>query len=106
MPRIAGDGLQFIYQGDPTRVVDEQARTIVEAAPAIAAHHFRGGSQAIAFDGGSLAIGHEGQVRDSAARRFYLHRFVWFDAAGSLPPVSRPFTFRRQGGRIAAGLAL
>src|SRR5260221_165672 len=88
MPRIAGDGLQFIYQCDPTRVVDEQARTIVEAAPAIAAHHFRGGSQAIAFDGGSLAIVHEVQARDFAARRFYLHPLAWVYTARGLRPRS------------------
>src|SRR5260221_11223907 len=103
MPRIAGDGLQFIYQGDPTRVVDEQARTIVEAAPAIAAHHFRGGSQAIAFDGGSLAVVHEVQIRGSAAGRFLLPRVVWVHAAGALPPASPPFTFHAQGAELRRG---
>ena len=36
MPRVAGDVLQFIYLCDPTRIVDDQARTVAETAPPIA----------------------------------------------------------------------
>jgi tetratricopeptide (TPR) repeat protein len=103
MPRIADDRLQFIYRCDPTRVLDEQAQTIFEATPSIAAEHFSDGSQAIAFDGGWLALIHEAEMRD--ARRYYRHRFVWFDEANALRRVSRAFFFHRKGVEFAAGLA-
>jgi hypothetical protein len=38
-------------------------------------------------------------------RRFYQHRFVWFDDAGALRGVSRQFYFRAKGIEFAAGLA-
>ena len=56
MPRVAGDRLQFIYRCDPTRIIDDQARTVVEMQPIIAAEQFSGGSQAIVFDDGWLAL--------------------------------------------------
>jgi glycosyltransferase involved in cell wall biosynthesis len=99
-----GDRLQFIYHCDPTRVVDEQARTIVETTPSIAAEQFSGGSQAIAFDGGWLALVHEASARPPSAQRSYQHRFVWFDEQ-SLRRVSRAFFFRQKGVEFAAGLA-
>ena len=103
MPQVVGDRLQFIYVCDPTRVVDEYARTLSEATPAIAAEQFRGGTQVIVFDGGWLALVHEVSERDK--RRYYQHRFVWFDSAGRLRRVSRPFYFIKKGVEFAAGLA-
>ena len=45
-PAGAGDDrLRLIYRCDPTRILDEQGRTIAEALPAIAAENFCGGSQ-------------------------------------------------------------
>jgi glycosyltransferase involved in cell wall biosynthesis/tetratricopeptide (TPR) repeat protein len=98
-----GDRLQFIYLCDPTRVLDDQARKISEAASAIAAEQFSGGSQAIAFDDGWLALIHEIEIRDG--RRCYQHRFVWFDEANTLRRVSRRFFFHEKGIEFAAGLA-
>jgi glycosyltransferase involved in cell wall biosynthesis len=103
--------LQFVYLCDPTRIVDDEARTIAETMPAVAAVHFRGGSQAIAVDeclgrqsgGGFLALIHEVLVRDG--RRHYSHRFVWLDREKSLRGVSRPFYFSQNGIEFAAGLA-
>jgi len=103
MPRVVGDDLQFIYLCDPTRVVDDEARTVSETIPPIAADPFRGGSQAIAFDGGWLALVHEARVRDG--QREYRHRFVWFDEASKLHGVSRPFFFHDHQVEFAAGLA-
>ena len=59
MPLVDDDRLQFIYLCDPTRILDEQARKVAETVPPIAAEKFRGGSQAIPFDGGWLALIHE-----------------------------------------------
>ena len=77
MPQVVGNQLQFIHLCDPTRVIDERARTLAEATPSIAAEQFRGGTQAIVFDGGWLALIHEVSERDK--RRYYQHRFVWFE---------------------------
>jgi FkbM family methyltransferase len=105
MPQVAGDRLQFIYLCDPTRVVDDRGRTLTETIPSIAAQRFRGGSQLIGFDGGWLALIHEVQWRPSDKRRFYQHRFVWFDGANTLRRVSRPFFFHKKGVEFALGLA-
>src|ERR1019366_3867795 len=96
MPQVVGEKLQFIYQCDPSRVVDEQARTIFQTAPAIAAEKFSGGSQAIAFNSGWLALIHEATERPPAKRRSYQHRFVWFDETSKLRGVSRPFFFQKK----------
>jgi hypothetical protein len=103
MPRLAGDSLDFIYSCDPCRLVDEQARTLGESTPPILADGFRGGSQAVAFDDGWLALVHEVRVRDG--RRQYRHRFIWLDQTSRLRRVSRPFFFQKHGVEFAAGLA-
>lgn len=100
-----GEKLQFISLCDPTRIVDEHAAIISETPPAIAAQRFRGGTQLIAFAGGWLALIHEVQWRTAEKRRYYLHRFVWFDEANTLRKVSRPFFFDKKGVEFAAGLA-
>ena len=105
MPQVVGHKLQFVYLCDPTRLVDEKARTIAQTTPAIAAANFRGGSQLIAFDGGWLALIHEVQWKAAMGRRFYHHRFVWFDQAGVLRGISRQFYFHSKGIEFAAGLA-
>jgi glycosyltransferase involved in cell wall biosynthesis len=106
MPQVAEERLQFIYLCDPTRVVDDKARTIVETKPAIGAEQFSGGSQAIAFDGGWLALVHEARARPPSAQRYYQHRFVWFDETNVLRRVSRAFFFHQKDGvEFAAGLA-
>jgi glycosyltransferase involved in cell wall biosynthesis/predicted GH43/DUF377 family glycosyl hydrolase len=102
MPRIARDSLRFIYECDPTRLVNESALTLTTATSVIAAEQFRGGTQAIAFDGGWLALIHEVSEREKL--RYYQHRFVWFDLASRLRRVSRPFFFKRKGVEFAAGL--
>ncbi|TPK81075.1 hypothetical protein FJ936_28610 [Mesorhizobium sp. B2-4-13] len=102
---IGGDELRFMYLCDPTRTIDDQARTLSETLPPIAAQRFRGGSQLIAFDGGWLCLIHEVQWRQPEKRRYYLHRFVWFDKQNSLQKVTRPFFFNKKGIEFAAGLA-
>src|SRR5713101_2291647 len=103
MPLVDDDRLQFIYLCDPTRILDEQARTIADNVPPIAAEEFRGGSQAIPFHGGWLALIHE--VLWSAGRRFYLHRFVCLDKSRVVLGVSRTFFFHKKAIEFAAGLA-
>jgi glycosyltransferase involved in cell wall biosynthesis len=105
MPLVVDDALRFVYLCDPTRVIDDSARTLFEETPSIAGKRFRGGSQALPFDDGRLVLIHEVQWRPAERRRYYLHRFVWFDAGGRLRAVSRPFYFQKKGIEFAAGLA-
>ncbi|MDX8482046.1 glycosyltransferase [Mesorhizobium sp. VK24D] len=100
-----GERLQFIYACDPARTVDERGGTVATTEPAIAAQRFRGGSQVVGFDDGWLALIHEVQWRAAEDRRYYLHRFVWFDETNALRKVSRPFFFNKKGIEFAAGLA-
>jgi tetratricopeptide (TPR) repeat protein len=103
MPCVSGDRLNFIYLCDPTRIVDDQARTVSEETPPVQADQFRGGSQLVAFDGGRLALIHEARVREG--NREYRHRFVWFDSDLRLRRVTRPFHFHGHGVEFGAGLA-
>jgi glycosyltransferase involved in cell wall biosynthesis len=103
MPQVSGSALRFIYSADPTRVVDECGRTISEKPPVPALDHLRGGSNAIAFDGGWLTLTHE--VSHFNQQPVYLHRFVWFDEAMELKSTTAPFYFVRRGIEFAAGLA-
>jgi protein YibB len=113
MPLVSGDDLRFLYLCDPTRLVDEMARTVAGTIPTIAAEEFRGGSHAIEFgacpgqrSGGRLALVHEvGFSGADNKERLYHHRFVWFDDTCVLRGVSRPFIFERAGIEFAAGLA-
>jgi glycosyltransferase involved in cell wall biosynthesis len=103
MPLISGDELRFIAACDPVRVVNEQARTVAETTPSIAADLFRGGSQAIAFDRGWLALIHE--AGGQGGTRSLWHRFVWLDAGFALRGVSRRFCLQQPGVEVASGLA-
>ena len=103
MPQVSGDSLNFIYSCDPTWLVDDQGQPVSETVPPIAADEFRGGSQAILFDGGWLTVIHEMRLRNG--EKHYRHRFVWFDAAIRLRSVGRPFFFAGHGVEFVAGLA-
>lgn len=73
-------------------------------APQLASQ-FRGGSQAVKFRGGWLALIHE--VAHLPTKRVYEHRFVWFDPAMQLRRISPAFVFReRQSIEFAAGLVV
>jgi hypothetical protein len=69
------------------------------------AEQFRGGSQAIAFDGGWLTVIHEAREMPPGGPRYYHHRFVWFDGTSRLRRLSRPFFLKKKGVEFAAGLA-
>ena len=105
MPFVDGEALGFVYGCDPTRLLDAEARTTALSTPNIAADDFRGGSQAIAFDGGWLAVVHEAPFGQAYHSRTYHHRFVRLDAGGALVAMSEPFHFGTVGIEFAAGMA-
>ncbi|WP_192384722.1 glycosyltransferase [Mesorhizobium silamurunense] len=97
--------LQFFSVGDPIRIVGDQGQTISEKPPSVAADQLKGGTQAIAFEGGWLALVHETRTRPDGAQRYCQHRFVWLDETGCLAKISRPFFLNEKGVEFAAGLA-
>lgn len=103
MPQAKGASLHFIYSCDPTRIVNDRGETVSESDAGFAVEQFRGGTQLIEFDEGWLALVHEVQWQND--RRFYQHRFVWFDSENNLRRLSRPFYFKEKGVEFAAGLA-
>lgn len=68
-----------------------------------AAESLRGGTQVIPFNGGYLAIVHE--ARENNGKRYYTHRFVFWDAYHALRTISKPFFFHNKVIEFAAGLA-
>ncbi|WP_338699206.1 glycosyltransferase [Bradyrhizobium sp. 26S5] len=103
MPQANGANLRCVYSCDPTRIVNDRGDVISDSVANFAVEHFRGGTQLIEFDDGWLALVHE--VQWQTGRRFYQHRFVWFDRDNGLRRLSRPFYFKDKGVEFAAGLA-
>ena len=105
MPRVLPDGdLEFVYWCDPVTILDDHGNLVRETAPTIAAEGFRGGSQAIPFDGGWLAVIHEAQPRAGLCAPYH-HRFIWLDEDDRLKRVSRRFYLNQNGSEFVCGLA-
>jgi hypothetical protein len=97
MPVIGGDPTpRFIYLCDPTTVINYRGEVIHQSEPEIAVEHLHGGSQAVPFEGGWLAVVHWMQVLDDANRWTdfeYRNRFVWFDKNFHLRRLSPAWAF-------------
>lgn len=103
MPQVMRDELRFIYSVGPTRILSESGDVLVQEIPSVAVENFRGGSQAVSFDGGWLMVIHEWE--NVRAIRHYFHRFIWFDENNRLNRISRRFFFQRIASEFVAGLA-
>jgi FkbM family methyltransferase len=103
IPLVVDDELRFIHSLDPVRILDAFGAILREETPEIAADNFKGGTQAIPFDGGWLMLIHEREI--SGTRRSYFHRIVWLDADYRLVRFSRRFFFQRIASEFAAGLS-
>jgi SAM-dependent methyltransferase len=104
MPLVVGDDLRFIYSSDPVRVIDDHGKTICLRPSPVASDSFRGGSQAITFDDGWVAIIHQSVTMHDNRRR-YLHRFVKYDKDFNLVGYTESFYISKLGIEFAAGLA-
>jgi hypothetical protein len=108
MPVAAGGELHLIYSCDPTTVLrcdvtTGHLETIARhPAPSLAAR-FRGGSQGVAVDGGTLAVVHEVTTVDG--RRRYTHRFVFFGPDYRIVGLSPRFCFASAEVEFCSGLA-
>ena len=103
MAVASGENLRFIYSIAPTRIIDVAARELSHLPAPWAADQMQGGSHAIPFGPGWLAVVHEHVSAGKA--HVYLHRFVWFDRSGTLRRISAPFNLMRSGVGLVAGLA-
>jgi tetratricopeptide (TPR) repeat protein len=110
MPVVGDEAvIRFIYGCCPTVILryDNGAGAAVEEitqpGPPVA-RRFSGGTQAIAVDGGHLALIHEAVDFDDGGR-VYTHRWVWFEASWRMARLSQPFLLRERGIEFAAGLA-
>jgi hypothetical protein len=103
MPFVEDGALRLLYLCDPTTVLDENAAVLRRSPAAVDGAHFQGGSQLVPMQGGWLAAIHEVTWRNE--RRFYQHRFIWFDTAHTLKAVSRRFILRQNGIEFVAGMA-
>jgi hypothetical protein len=108
MPVASGDELHLIYSCDPTTVLRCDLTTgrldtmVQRPGPPVAAG-FRGGSQGVAVDRGTLAVVHE--TTEFRGRRRYTHRFILFGGDYEITGVSAPFCFASPDVEFCAGLA-
>jgi len=87
---------RFVYLCDPTTILNYRGEVVHRSELEFAAEHLHGGSQAVPFAGGWLAVVHWMQVLDEANRWAdfeYRNRFVWFDKSLALRRVSPAWTF-------------
>jgi tetratricopeptide (TPR) repeat protein len=102
MPLVEGGKLSFMYR--PGELCDEYGTTYKKNEPAIAVDSFGGGTQLIPFNAGWLGLVHEARIIPGAQRRYYSHRFVYYDIDKKLRKVSKPFCFHEKEIEYAAGL--
>lgn len=104
MPIVGREPLQFVYR--PGQTVGVDGKFIRDVAMKKDVGHLSGGSQVIPFEQGWLAVVHEARIRPDNGKRYYQHRFVYFDEREDDPMISRPFVFHDKVIEFAAGLAL
>lgn len=74
--------------------------------PGLALDQIAGGGQVVPVDAGWLAIVHEARPDPTTGKRFYQHRFMWYDDTFTLMKISRPFVFFDKQIEFAAGFAI
>lgn len=101
MPICNNQG-HFFY--NLTTIVDTRGRVLRQDDVNAAIENIRGGSQVIEFFGGWLACVHEAYYVPGSVNRYYMHRFVWWDADMTLRHISPPFVFNDRVIEFAAGM--
>jgi glycosyltransferase involved in cell wall biosynthesis/predicted GH43/DUF377 family glycosyl hydrolase len=104
MPMLNGGDPIWMYRPGTTMDADGNPRAV--HVPALAVDDFSGGGQMVRMDAGWLGIVHTARPDPMTGKRYYWHRFVFFDNDGALTKASRPFVFFDKQIEFAAGLAL
>jgi len=104
MPFVHGSGhLRFMYRSGV--VIDRFGNFLTTHPPLKATDQFSGGGQLIRFDSGWLGIIHEARPDPTNGKRYYQHRFCWYNYNYELKEISKPFVFFDRQIEFAAGLA-
>jgi len=103
MPWVDKDKLGFVYKVGQL-AIDTVGVLYPETPVPFATERLSGGSQVIPFKGGWIALVHESRVKPDG-KRYYQHRFVWWDAAKVLRHISLAFVLHDRQIEFAAGLA-
>jgi glycosyltransferase involved in cell wall biosynthesis len=101
-PWVRGSTLKFMYQ--PGFVVDKYGATEAINDTGLHSIDLRGGTQLVPFRSGWLSVVHEARQLPGSAKRYYWHRFVWYDDKGALQHMSVPFVFNERAIEFAAGM--
>ncbi len=104
MPIAPSDSIRFLYR--PGHTVDAYGQDIgTPQTPQLRTDSFSGSSQLIPFQGGWVGIIHEAHhYLDRPHKRYYSHRFVWYDSGFRLGRVSAPFFFKEKVIEFVAGI--
>lgn len=102
MPWVHEGHLHFVYK--PGTIIDAQGKKLREEAQPLVIDHFSGSSQLVPFMAGWLGIVHEAWKSPASGKRFYQHRFVWFDDDAMPVKISPPFYFTVKDIEFAVGL--
>lgn len=96
--------LRFMYRLNT--IVNEKGLTVTKChVPDIAFDNISGGSQLVPFKTGFLAIVHEARLKPGSSKRYYYHRFVWWNH-GMIPErISAPFFLHDKQIEFVAGMA-
>lgn len=96
--------LRFMYRLNT--IVDDHGRTVVKHdVPNIAFDNISGGSQLVPFKDGYLAVVHEARLKPGSSKRYYYHRFVWWDGSLRVKLLSAPFFLHAKQIEFVAGMA-
>ena len=104
MPILDGGHLKWMYS--PGVVMSDRGQRIVQQENTLAVDDFSGGGQLVPMDTGFLGIVHTARPDPTNGKRYYWHRFVYFDHNYQLQKVSQPFVFFDKQIEFAAGLVL
>lgn len=108
---ILDEPYRFIKWSNPTEIVSfgEETKTEFLGKQIYLPNDLRGGSQAIPWGGGHLAITHEVSLFKSiqgSKNGTYKHRFVWWDKDWNLGSISDAFSFMGGNIEFCCGAAL
>lgn len=103
MPILGNDRLSWMYR--PGVVMLSDGAFITQTENKLAVDQFSGGGQVVPFEAGWVGIIHEVRPNPINGKRWYQHRFIWFDLGFVLQKVSKPFVFFDRQIEFAAGLA-
>ena len=103
-PISANNATELSFMWRPGVVVNTRGETIINKPPPFLTDNISGGSQVISFGAGYIALVHEAHYLPGKSIRYYLHRWIAYNADFSVSCMSMPFVFHEKTIEFAAGL--